>query len=268
MFTTPILWLGQPFQEAAESQAKAILESSASHAKLWQEDFVKHFPYSTLSQAAEALEKHSSNATETAASAAVAATSALSSALGATVSLMDKVSTDLTVVEQYITLTIPQMEDGNNFGVSIQLQAIKQITDARESMDKALEELIKYSSARAEALEKCKLVPATTSITETSTESKSSSQENADPAKTTAASSTETKSVTTKTEPNPTPEQVWRRQALVAVDLLYYSKAKNAYSRTLMAYLSALDFYFKNETKITQPKGSRDGSSTGYQSMY
>ncbi|KAL7577636.1 hypothetical protein ACA910_015154 [Epithemia clementina (nom. ined.)] len=242
----------KPFQAAAEKQAKSIFEGAASQIATWQGDFSKYFPHANLSQAAESLEKDGG--------------ASLSSALGATVNLIDKVSTDMTLVEQYITLTVPQMEDGNNFGVTIQLAAIKQITDAQEKLDKALDELMKYSAARADALEKCKLP--STSITETNTVSESNSQENAEEAKTTKSSSKETKSTTTKTDPSPTKEQVLRQQALVAVDLLFYSKAKTAYSRAMTAYLATLDFYHKNEQKITKPKGSHDGSPTGYSSMY
>ena len=217
----------------------------------WQGEYAKLFPHSTLSQAAEALEKDGG--------------SSLASALAATVNLVDKVSTDLTAVEQFINLSLPQVEDGNNFGVTIQLAGLKHITEAQEKLDKSLEELMKYSSSRADALEKCKLP--STSVTETSTVSESNSQENADDAKVTKSSSKETKSVSTKTDPSPSPEQAIRQQALVAVDLLYYSKAKNAYTRAMNAYVAVIDFCDKNQQKINEPKGSRDGD-TGYSSMY
>ena len=240
----------QPFQQAAEKQAKSIFDSAATTVNGWQAEYSKHFPHGNLSQAAEALEKDGGGS--------------LAAALAATVNLVDKVSSDMTTVEQYITLTVPQMEDGNNFGVTVQLAAMKQISDAQEKLDKSLEELMKYSSSRAEALEKCKFP--STSVSETSTVSESNSQENSDEAKVTKSNSKETKSVTTKTDP-PSPEQAIRLQALVAVDLLYYSKAKTCYSRAVGTYLYILDFYDKNQQKITKPKGSRDGSS-GYSSMY
>ena len=40
------------------------------------------------------------------------------------------------------------MEDGGNFGVSIQLAAIKVITDQAEKVNKGMEELYGYASAR------------------------------------------------------------------------------------------------------------------------
>merc|ERR1712226_1434083 len=76
----------------------------------------------------------------------------------------------------FITLTIPQMEDGNNFGVTVQLALLKQITEAREKNDSAMEDLMKYGGSRAEALEKCKLP--SVAVTQTDTVSESNSQEN------------------------------------------------------------------------------------------
>merc|ERR1712226_664421 len=120
------------------------------------------FPYSSMSLAAEAFEKDGNPA--------------LASALAATANVVEQLTTDLTALEQFITLTIPQMEDGNNFGVTVQLALLKQITEAREKNDSAMEDLMKYSSSRAEALEKCKLP--SVAVTQTDTVAESNSQEN------------------------------------------------------------------------------------------
>merc|ERR1712226_1823774 len=111
--------------------------------------------------------------------------------------VVEQVTSDLNIVEQYITLTIPQMEDGNNFGVTVQLALLKQITEAREKNDAAMEELMKYSGSRAEALEKCKLP--SVAVTQTDTVSESNSQENTEE-KSKKSTAKETKTVSTKTE--------------------------------------------------------------------
>mmetsp|Transcript_33537 Transcript_33537/g.69796 ORF Transcript_33537/g.69796 Transcript_33537/m.69796 type:complete len:201 (-) Transcript_33537:39-641(-) len=200
-----------------------------------------------MSQAAEAFENDGNGS--------------LATAMASTANVVEQVTTELTALERYITLTIPQMEDGNNFGVTIQLAVLKQITEAREKNDSAMEELMKYSSSRADALEKCKLP--SVSISETETVSESNSQENTEE-KSSKSTAKETKTIKSKTEPSPA--LAARQQAVVAVDVLYYSKAKTAYSRAVTAYLTVLDFYDKNQKKISQPKGTQGSSS--YHSMY
>ena len=240
--------LPQSFQEAAQASSKAFLDQGPEKAKKYSEAYASLFPYATLSEAGEAIQKDGNTV--------------VASALSATTNLLGEVSSDLNMLEQYINLTIPKMEDGNNFGVTVQLALLKQISDSREKVfDAALEDLMKYSSSRADALEKCK--EPSTSITETSTTSESNSQENTEE-KSSKSSSKETKTVVSKSEP--TSALTSRQNAVTAVDVLYYNKAKSAYFRALTAYLSSLDFYDKNQEKISAPKGSRGGG--GYSSMY
>jgi len=52
----------------------------------------------------------------------------------------------------------------------------------------------------------------------------------------------------------------------VAVDVLFYSKAKTAMETALTAYTTTIDFLDKNKEKIEKPKGSAGRS--GYSSMY
>lgn len=58
-----------------------------------------------------------------------------------------------------------------------------------------------------------------------------------------------------------------RLSAVVAVDTLYYSKARNIFQACIVSLIAAIDFMDKNQTKLLQPKGSQ-GSSSGFSSMY
>jgi hypothetical protein len=62
------------------------------------------------------------------------------------------------------------MEDGGNFGISIQLEVLKALKETRESWSKLLaEEFVTYYDARASAVGKFGIEKATTSSTTTST---------------------------------------------------------------------------------------------------
>merc|ERR1712194_840145 len=70
------------------------------------------------------------------------------------------------VLERFVGLHIPQMEDGNNFGVGVQMMFAKLLKEEREKMDKSLSESSKYYSSRAESIDKFSHLPKT-SKTET-----------------------------------------------------------------------------------------------------
>ena len=74
-------------------------------------------------------------------------------ALAASQEAIDQTVNSCLLMERYILLTIPKMEDGNNFGVTVQLAALKQLKDDREKLEKSLDELSKYASSRADAME-------------------------------------------------------------------------------------------------------------------
>lgn len=186
----------------------------------------------------------------------------VSQAVATALDAMDTLLDDLTTMEQYIHLTIPKMEDGNNFGVTVQLAAMKQITDGRDKMDKAVDELSKYAASRAEAVEKCgNLVSKMESKTLTSSLGKSTGGKDGDT--NTTSESSETKSTESTSIK---PSDALRQKAVLDVDVLYYGKAKRSLEWATMTYLAVLDFCDKNQEKLAAPKGSNGGG--GYSSMY
>jgi hypothetical protein len=159
------------------------------------------------------------------------------------------------------------MEDGNNFGVTVQLAALKYMSDNAEVLTKGLDELAKYYMARADAMEKCKLPSSSKTVVVTVSQSEATGKttEKGD------ANSTEQKTTKEEKETNSTnttsPELVYRQRAVTAIDVMYYAKAKALVQAALTAYAMAFDFLEKNKEKIAEPKGA-PGAGSAYSSMY
>jgi Proteasome activator pa28 beta subunit len=189
-----------------------------------------------------------------------------STAIAVTLDAIDSALGMIATIEQYVQLSIPKVEDGGNFGVSIQLAAIKVLNDQNEKLDKYMEDLLKYTSARADALEKCKL-PSTVSTktgTVSTSESAGTDKEKGETATNNKSQSTEEKSIESMSN---LVEGTLRKQAVIAVDVRYYQKAKYVLSAVITALLVVADFMDKNKIKIAAPKG--EGNARGYSgSMY
>ena len=72
---------------------------------------------------------------------------------------------DMSTMCDYSVLHIPQVEGGHDFGVTVQMTAIKQLQAAIEALTKSMEELSTYYTARADAMDKLLLSSQTLSET-------------------------------------------------------------------------------------------------------
>lgn len=175
---------------------------------------------------------------------------AVIAAISASQDVIAQAVDDMSVMEDYIMLHIPQMEDGNNFGVTVQLSALKQLQDSSEAMSKSIDELAKYYGARADVMDKLLLA------SETLSESKKEENDG-----------TETKTTVTKETKSSSGQQSFHRvQAVYAVDTQYYAACKKAFRTVKSAYVANIDFLLKNQDKIELPKGTDGGSN--FSSMY
>ena len=248
----------QSFQEAAKTAALDVVSKSSGTVTELQATYAKHFATAASLTAVRA---------QYAAIDLTQPNEPLAAAVDATTDAVEDVLQIISVLEHYVSLTIPKMEDGNNFGVTVQLAALKYMAENKEKINKGLDEVSKYYSSRAEALEKCKL-PAmnkTTVVTKTDSESEGFTTEKGD------AKSNETKTSTEEKETQTTafrsPELEYRKQAVTAVDVLHYQKAKALLQTAITGYAMAADFLEKNKEKIAEPKGS-PGSGSAFSSMY
>jgi hypothetical protein len=71
---------------------------------------------------------------------------------------------NILVIERWIALSTPQMEDGNNFGVSVQMIVAKYLSTEREALAKVALGLPDYFDKRAGAMEKIPSAPSKVSL--------------------------------------------------------------------------------------------------------
>lgn len=165
-------------------------------------------------------------------------------------------SAQTRVLERFIGLHIPQMEDGNNFGVSVQMMFSKLLKEEREKMEKALGETSKYHASRADAIDKFSHLPKTSS-----TETKSTSKSNAtggkegDENKESTSTSTEEKTSTS----DGGKVNMHRVKALAALDAQMYLDLVSALQSMADGYVVILDNLEKNWDKLENPRGKGYG---------
>mmetsp|Transcript_19046 Transcript_19046/g.39154 ORF Transcript_19046/g.39154 Transcript_19046/m.39154 type:complete len:129 (+) Transcript_19046:30-416(+) len=122
----------------------------------------------------------------------------------------------------------------------------------KETSNKSIETLLGYESARADALGKLNLPSSTSSV------KKSTSVTTTDGKKEEKISESTEDNQSSTVSTGPAYES--RVASVVAVDTLYYSKARGILSQTIISVVAVMDFMDKNKDKLTEPKG-KSGSS-------
>ena len=153
---------------------------------------------------------------------------------------------DLRKIERFITLHVPKVEDGNNFGVAIQLEVAKLVKETGKECKGLLDALPAYHKDRAALLEK--VVARTT--TETS-EATSSSTDKED-AKSTAKSGKSSSSTTKTSSAKPLPDAV---AAVAQLDVQHRFALIFLLEVVRDAYIAVGDCLEKNKGKLVAPRG-------------
>ena len=150
------------------------------------------------------------------------------------------------------------MEDGNNFGVTVQMTVAKALKDTREALLKKMESLLTYYNSRADAVDKLSLEKKTSTASSTSSKSKTeSSKEDEQKESSSTSSSSDEKVVSVVDKGFP-----FRLMALVALDVNAYMSAKSGLVDCFNDFLMVMDNVEKNKVKLTSPKGG-GGNSMG-----
>jgi len=243
----------QSYRDASKQEAKDILELGAKTVEDLEAAMTTSFPYkgsSALSDAESAFVKtlvggdveQPNKVVET-------AYKATRDALFAGANLC-------RALERFVGLHIPQMEDGNNFGVTVQMMMSKLLKEEREKMEKSLSETSTYWSSRADALEKFGHLPKSSK-----TETKSSSKSNATGGKdgdenkeSTSMSSEEKVTIGDEGKVN-----MHRVKALAALDAQTYVNLSSALRSMIDGYVCILDNLGKNWEKLENPRGKNYG---------
>jgi hypothetical protein len=171
-------------------------------------------------------------------------------------------------LEAWIMLAVPAMEDGGNFGVSIQLDVLKSLKETRESWYKLLaDEFVKYYDARASTIEKFGIEKSTSSSTTTNTQQTEKAKDE-ETSKSTTVTVQETK--TSGVPPQAPLTASWgyhRVQHVVALDVQMYSLLQVSLQQLINTYACLLDSVEKNYTKLAYPKGEGHGRGRGRHMM-
>jgi len=168
-------------------------------------------------------------------------------------------------LERFVGLHIPQMEDGNNFGVTVQMMFVRLLKDEREKCEKSLAETSKYYSSRADAIDKFSHLPKT-SKSETKSLSKASTSGGKDGDENKESTSTSTEEKTSTSDGGKI--NLHRSKALAALDAQMYTDLVSALQSMMDGYVVILDNLEKNWDKLESPRGKGYGGyGTGGSSM-
>jgi len=151
------------------------------------------------------------------------------------------------------------MEDGNNFGVSVQMMISKVLEDMRAEFEKKMDAIPKYYASRAEAVEKLNLPKVTTSESKTKSDSDSTGGKDGDEKK----SSTQVVTKEDTTQSGLKRENYYRLKHLVSLDVQFYSEMKSLCTSVADSYAIILDNMEKNKNKLVAPKGEGGGNAMG-----
>merc|ERR1711862_728241 len=184
------------------------------------------------------------------------------SLIQATQSFKDVISQcmdDIQTLERFISLHVPQMEDGNNFGVTVQLTISKFLDETRENLGKQLEKIPSYYCNRAEAVEKLDLPKSTVFETKTVTKSQTTGGKDGNEDKSSETSVKEER--TSSSRRNATID--YRRKHLISLDVQFYRSLRCGLIDCYDSYLTILDNMEKNKEKLLEPKGRNGGANLG-----
>jgi hypothetical protein len=157
----------------------------------------------------------------------------------------------IQLLERYIIVHVPKMEDGNNFGVTVQMTVAKALQETRTSLLSKMDSITTYYKERAEAVEKLALIKVTKTTSKVSSQVESTKEEEKKESNTV---SLDEKTVEVQDKVTP-----FRMMHLVAMDVAAFYKAKAGVESSFNEFLMVLDHVEKNKSKLTTPKGSGGG---------
>eukprot|EP00903_Cladosiphon_okamuranus_P006555 g6403.t1 len=224
-------------------EGEAALEKLPVQVEKMQTLLDSKFAYSTLSEVEsgfkQLLASSGGNATENVEMAALLS------------SVRDEVTQALNVLlalKRWIRVQVPKIEDGNNFGVSVQLDVAKGIDDLTAPVASSLGELPGYFESRASAWDKIRTKSSKETKKSTS-ESRDTGGKDGDSSKTSESTSTEEKSSESSSSPDSS-------NHLVALDIKWFVSLHHTLLRARDALVCTGDMIEKNTEKLLRPKGT------------
>jgi len=240
-------------KDAATKSVDALLASGKSDVEKIEASIAELYPFLyELTKVEDVFEKELSNDLR-------GANSALAKSIPIYRNTISQGIANILTLERWLTLHIPVMEDGNNFGVSIQMTVNESMKKKREAWAKRLEDIPTYYSTRAEAVDKLGLPKSTKSETKTQTTTESKGGKDGDESKSNTTVVCEEKNDAGWLQSN-----YFRMKHLVSIDVQFYASSYISMIDFLNDYISILDAVEKNKEKLTSPKGSNDTRYGGW----
>jgi hypothetical protein len=261
-FPTPSCKQSEYKAEASKKVALSVLEGGVETVRSLEALLCKYFPPSTPLSKVQSLfeDQLLKDGIE-------GGNSSISKAIPEVRDAIALCTANVQSLEAFIMLALPAMEDGGNFGVSIQLEVLKALKETRESWSKLLaEEFVTYYDARASAVEKFGIEKATTSSTTTSTQQTEKAKEETSKVTTTIVEETKTSGVAPQV-PLTASWAYHRLQYVVALDIQLYSLLQVSLQQVINTYVNLLDSVQKNYSKLAYPKGTGHGRGNRHMMM-
>jgi hypothetical protein len=184
--------------------------------------------------------------------------------------VLETATESINKIMLFISLRMPKMEDGNNFGVTVQLHVLKELKDTLEKLESKLDDLPNYFSKRADAVDKLGMPSTSTTDTKTNSSSDSNTTKTGGEKEGEEAEQKKSDSATQETKTTSTTQsaaQLWRQQHVVSIDVAHYASLKRSLTFAIHSFLVLLDNVEKNKAKLEKPRGS-DGGKGAFSSMY
>jgi len=237
----------------AVKESKSIVKNSGSTLDEMSNALKTHFSSTKLSEIRTAYESAIASQPDGKNTSLVAGIESYLDIISETV---DQIQT----LDRCLTLHVPQMEDGNNFGVTVQMMVSKVLNESREKLNKLVASIPTYHSARADAVDKLGLQKNTTSSSKTTTNVESKGGKDGDESKTSTSTVSEEK---TAGSAGVDEKMILRLTHLVSLDVQCYFELRTGLVECRDLYLMIIDNMEKNKAKLETPKGSGGSNSMG-----
>jgi len=156
---------------------------------------------------------------------------------------------DIVTIERFISLNIPVIEAGGNFGASVQASVLEVLKKKRTQLETSWQGLPAYHKERAAAMKECvcpKVEKTSTSCNETKTEGGK------------AEDAGEKKTTTKSTESSQSTQAPLRDHILhvVALDQKWFFRLQSLHQETMDVFAFICDLMIKNLEKVKNPRGT------------
>jgi len=168
---------------------------------------------------------------------------------------------DLKAIDMWLACKMPEVSDGNNFGVDVQVHVTEQLAKLRAECVAMLDAASTYHKTRSEGLEG-KVVQVPTTSTDTMKEASKVTGGKDGPTDTKTEKTTAVEKTTAKA---PLPDQI---KYVAELDTKEYHACYLRLTDLRNIYVKSSMIVGKNKKRLADPRGDGDGSRSNAMSMF